>query len=261
LPETKRGQQAAEYVQKADAFCICILPKQNAHRSVGNEIVQQQFEDSVKCFSPPAIGMQLKAQGATEYLVLLAVVLIVALVSVALLGFFPGMASDAQIMQSQMYWQSATPIAIVESGARMSGGDGTIYPYLRIRNFGAYPIRLIGIIGGDGGKATTFYGANCGTPGWANISDYFYLGIGEEKNFGWTAAFGTACDWRTYARTGGTSSYFIGGASSVCQNSSASPGTLDYKSLGFEYIEYIEGQQITKRQIGKDFIVKCLPPG
>jgi len=29
-------------------------------------------------------------QGATEYLVLLAVVLIVALVSVALLGFFPG---------------------------------------------------------------------------------------------------------------------------------------------------------------------------
>jgi len=44
-----------------------------------------------------------RAQGATEYLVLLAVVLIVALVSVALLGFFPGMASDAQITQSQIY--------------------------------------------------------------------------------------------------------------------------------------------------------------
>ena len=38
----------------------------------------------------------MKAQGATEYLVLLAVVLIVALVSVALLGFFPGMAGDIQ---------------------------------------------------------------------------------------------------------------------------------------------------------------------
>jgi hypothetical protein len=35
---------------------------------------------------------------------------------------------------------------------------------------------------------------------------------------------------------------------------------MDYKSLGFEYIQYVEGQQITKRQIGKDFIVKCLPP-
>jgi hypothetical protein len=52
----------------------------------------------------------LVGQGATEYLVLPAVVLIVALVSVALLGFFPGMASDAQITQSQAYWQSAQPI-------------------------------------------------------------------------------------------------------------------------------------------------------
>ena len=45
----------------------------------------------------------MKAQGATEYLVLLAVVLIVALVSVALLGFFPGMASDAKLTQSETY--------------------------------------------------------------------------------------------------------------------------------------------------------------
>ena len=59
----------------------------------------------------------IKAQGAVEYLVLLAVVLIIALVSVALLGFFPGMASDAQITQSQIYWQSASPIAITESSA------------------------------------------------------------------------------------------------------------------------------------------------
>jgi len=71
-----------------------------------------------------------KGQGATEYLVLLAVVLIVALVSVALLGFFPSMASDAQITQSQMYWKSASPIAIVESGARVYTGSGVTYPYL-----------------------------------------------------------------------------------------------------------------------------------
>ena len=35
---------------------------------------------------------------------------------------------------------------------------------------------------------------------------------------------------------------------------------LDYKSFGFEYIEYIDNQQITKRQIGKDWIVKCREP-
>ncbi|MCX6770540.1 MAG: hypothetical protein NTX79_00640 [Candidatus Micrarchaeota archaeon] len=55
-------------------------------------------------------------QGATEYLVLLAVVLIVALVSVALLGFFPGMASDARITQSQTYWRGqAKPFAIMDA--------------------------------------------------------------------------------------------------------------------------------------------------
>jgi hypothetical protein len=35
---------------------------------------------------------------------------------------------------------------------------------------------------------------------------------------------------------------------------------LHYKSLGFEYIQYIDDQQITKRQIGKDLIIKCMPP-
>ncbi len=58
-----------------------------------------------------------KAQGATEYLVLLAVVVIVALVSIALLGFFPGTASDSQLTESAIYWQSATPIAMTETGA------------------------------------------------------------------------------------------------------------------------------------------------
>jgi hypothetical protein len=57
-----------------------------------------------------------RGQGATEYLVLLAVVLIVALVSVALLGFFPGMASDARITQSQSYWRGqARPFAILDA--------------------------------------------------------------------------------------------------------------------------------------------------
>jgi len=206
----------------------------------------------------------LLAQGATEYLVLLAVVLIVALVSVALLGFFPGMASDAQITQSQMYWQSASPIAITESAVRADSASGNTYPYLRVKNAGAYPVRLAGIVGADSGKASQFYAGNCGASGWVNMSDWFYLAPGEEKYFAVNGAgwYGLPCYWRISATTvASTTAGGVGGASSVCQNSSTSPGTLDYKSLGFEYIEYLDnGQQITKRQIGKDFIVKCGPP-
>jgi len=203
--------------------------------------------------------MALKGQGATEYLVLLAVVLIVALVSVALLGFFPGMASDAQITQSQMYWRSASPIAIVESGAVIVASNGATYPYLRIRNNGAYPIRLTGIIGGDGVKTPQFRGYlnDCGATDPANISDFYYMAPGEEKYFDIYVGSPT-CRWFIYAITSPTGGASVGGASSVCQNSTTSPGTLDYKTLGFEYIEYLDnGQQITKRQIGKDFIVKC----
>jgi hypothetical protein len=67
----------------------------------------------------------MKGQGATEYLVLLAVVLIIALVSIALLGFFPGMASDAKITQSASYWRGeARPVAILESSIVGSSGVG-----------------------------------------------------------------------------------------------------------------------------------------
>ncbi len=209
------------------------------------------------------IYCSLVGQGATEYLVLLAVVLIVALVSVALLGFFPGMASDAQITQSQMYWKSAQPVSIVESASRLWTGNGYNYPYLRVRNTGTYPIRITGIVGADGQKVTTFYGTGCGisVANIYNISDYFYLGAGEEKYFSVSWIYDTVCNWQIGALTGSTSSFYVGGAASICQNSNASPGTLDYKSLGFEYIEYLDNnQQITKRQIGKEWIVKCLPP-
>ncbi len=61
-------------------------------------------------------GSLLRGQGATEYLVLLAVVLIIALVSIALLGFFPGIVPDAKITQSTSYWKGdAYPIGIEEA--------------------------------------------------------------------------------------------------------------------------------------------------
>src|SRR3989338_2259412 len=65
----------------------------------------------------------MKGQGATEYLVLLAVVLMIALVSIALLGFFPGLAGDAKKTQSDSYWKSSRPFGILEhsqSGATLT---------------------------------------------------------------------------------------------------------------------------------------------
>jgi len=46
------------------------------------------------------------------------------------------------------------------------------------------------------------------------------------------------------------------------QSSSSSPsyGTLNINSFGFEYVEYIDGQQITKKQLGKPLVVKCSEP-
>jgi len=203
-------------------------------------------------------------QGATEYLVLLAIVLIVALVSVALLGFFPGTASDAQITQSQAYWQGASPIAILESAARYDTNTGFIRPYMRIRNTGAYPIRITAIIGGDGGRATHIFASGCsfGAGGYFNISDHYYLAPGEEKYFSRNTVFSTPCNQHFYPNTIPSTGSTLGGALSICQNFTTSPGVLDYKSIGFEYIEYLDSnQQLTKRQIGKDWIVKCLPAG
>jgi hypothetical protein len=86
------------------------------------------------------------------------------------------------------------------------------------------------------------------------------MGPGEEKYFAYSMVHGTECDWRIRSSTGGSTGYFVGGASTLCQNSSSAPGMPQYNAFGFEYVEYIDGQQITKQQIGKPLIVKCLPP-
>jgi len=206
----------------------------------------------------------MKAQGATEYLVLLAVVLIVALVSVALLGFFPGMASDAQVTQSQMYWKSASPIAITEWGAinHNNPGRGTNFTltYLRIRNNGPYTITITKVVGGNDSTSLVWIG------GWDpsdQIRNYFTLAPGEETYFGSRDYWNGLPSQRkffgfpkaTYASSA-TSPVINGAAQSQCE---VSPpyGQLMVRGFGFEYIQYMEGQQITKRQIGKELIIKC----
>lgn len=207
----------------------------------------------------------IRGQGATEYLVLLAVVLIIALVGIALLGFFPGTASDAQITESQIYWKGASPVAITDAGGRVAASNGETYAYLFIKNTGSYPIRLTGIIGGDGGKMTQFYSDSTSpcvpsVTATYNIADYYYMAPGEEKYFitDWMHG-GSYCRRHITFATSGTGSNRVGGATTVCQNSSSAPGAISFSSFGFEYIQYVENQQIVKRQIGKALVAKCRP--
>jgi hypothetical protein len=206
-----------------------------------------------------------KGQGATEYLVLLAVVLIVALVSVALLGFFPSMASDAQVTQSKMYWQSASPIAIMEWGARyVNASEGYTQIYMRIRNTGSYSIRLSKIL--INGRNTTLL---CTYPGWwcgGTSVGVMYLYPGEEKIFAHASYFpGTPQGSGATGDSGGdVGKFFIpenqmpGSMGANCTRD-APYGTAVMNSFGFEYIQYVDSQPIAKRQVGaKPIVIKCM---
>jgi hypothetical protein len=214
------------------------------------------------------IGMRsYRAQGATEYLVLLAVVLIVALVSVALLGFFPQMASDAQMAQSQAYWQSASPIAITETGAiRYPDCSARNYThiYLRIRNTGAYPITITKMLAGGN------YIDSVATGGWGPsvlMSTKYRLAPGEESYFAYHYIFPGIPDLGSGNRSfvmfshessGAAYTFAPGSAQSVCQLN-APYGSLIANNFGFEYQVTIDGQTLTKREIGKPLVINCLP--
>ena len=209
-------------------------------------------QGAIESASEPTAGTLL-AQGATEYLVLLAVVLIIALVAIALLGFFPGTASDAQIAESQLYWQSASPVAIVESAAKPHPSSETVsFIYIRMRNVGTYPIRITKLIG-SADSLSQIIG-----DGWnyTNISDLFYLAAGEEKYFG-RPQFAGLTQNRVFT-FGGWSAVGLSQPESTCSLSGT--GVAAMKSFGFEYVQYVEGQQITKREIGTvPLRIRCQP--
>jgi len=67
-----------------------------------------------------------KGQGSTEYLVLLAVALIVALVVIGLLGWFPGLGGGARETQSATYWAGASPFSVTAVKIAGSGSQLTL---------------------------------------------------------------------------------------------------------------------------------------
>jgi len=76
-----------------------------------------------------------KGQGSSEYLIIFGVVLIIAIIVVGLLGFFPGTSGDSQVAESKSYWNTALPFSIVDS-SQSSNGAQTVS--LVVENHGGY---------------------------------------------------------------------------------------------------------------------------
>jgi len=109
----------------------------------------------------------------------------------------------------------------------------------------------------SGGSSISQFGIS----GYFNMTDYYYMAPGEEKYFGINGYFNVpqSREIDLYLKGGASSQCYLSGASSICNyNNTINPGTLQMDDFGFEYIEYIEQQQITKRQRGiKPLIIKC----
>ncbi|MEM2137936.1 MAG: hypothetical protein QW568_02515 [Candidatus Anstonellaceae archaeon] len=203
-----------------------------------------------------------KGQGATEYLVLLAVVLIIALVSIALLSWFPGTAGDTRLTESQLYWKSASPLSVED----VYGETNSVLDNKRsvvvmiVKNNGAYQITLSKMFGKTQGgaviEATTYWSPGGEVP-LANIT----IAPGEAVCFGnlplTPNLVPVFCSARAiYASTVAQANNYYMGAASVCNTDGS--GTLVIKDFGFEYVEKIESNSLTKRFVGKDVVAKCL---
>jgi hypothetical protein len=138
----------------------------------------------------------------------------------------------------------------VETDARYRGSDNA-EPYIRIRNTGAYPIRITKVLAANNNSVSMIYNGTNHT----DMSAYYYMAPGEEKYF--SGYVGLVRDVRLFSGAGPSTQSLLYGVSSVC--GSEDPwGTVIVKDFGFEYVEYIEGQQVTKREVGaKPLIIKC----
>ncbi len=74
-----------------------------------------------------------KGQTATEYLVILAVVIVIALIVVGVLGGFPGIGSSSKRRSSELYWGSAD-IAVTAHSFDAAGAANVLKVRNNLRN-------------------------------------------------------------------------------------------------------------------------------
>lgn len=136
-----------------------------------------------------------KGQGASEYLMILGAVLIVALTAATLIGYFGGFSGDISAQESRAYWVGyAQPFAIYDAVYNGNGGRcklGDIGPYppqieLSIKNNDKYPLNLTSI-DFDAAEGTV-----CSPPG-AISSPPYRFAPNEQKVVAARAIYGKLC--------------------------------------------------------------------
>lgn len=83
-----------------------------------------------------------RGQGTTEYIVILAVIIVIALVVVGVMSWMPGLSTGITEQQSRAYWQSAAPVAVVDWKFSTTASDATF----SIRNMSTDKITITGIV-------------------------------------------------------------------------------------------------------------------
>ncbi|HIH19508.1 TPA: hypothetical protein HA225_06065 [Candidatus Micrarchaeota archaeon] len=187
-------------------------------------------------------------------------VLIIALVSIALLGFSFGASGDVSLTQSQAYWKGTEPLSIGEdSGAYfyVIGSDPDPYEifYFRIRNSGSYPLRLTKMFGG-GAEISTYWKEGATVDNMTST----YIYPGKETCFGEYWLPGQACKARHVLfrlKNASTWEGVLNGADGICGPDGK--GEVTINDFGFEFIQYADNLPIVKRQIGeKPLKIKCV---
>lgn len=116
--------------------------------------------------------MNVKGQGTTEYLIILAVIIVIALVVVGVMGWFPGLGQNITEQQSKAYWKSAAPLAITEWDIDSAGSDLSI-KNMTVNKIEVEAVTMDGTAVGvtdaniEAGDEATFTGTdvNCATAG------------------------------------------------------------------------------------------------
>gem|GEM_PF-4909267 len=132
----------------------------------------------------------LGGQGATEYIIVLSVVLVIGLISVSLLNYGPSVASDTSYSASKAYWQSqALPVAVTEAGLT---GDSN-FSFV-VQNNNPDSISLTGI-SMDSQPASFSEASNL-----PSNSSAVYISAGEKKGLSLSLASGFNCKEGSYGQ-------------------------------------------------------------
>jgi hypothetical protein len=124
-----------------------------------------------------------KGQGTTEYLIILAVIIVIALVVVGVMGWVPGLSGGITEQQSRAYWQSTSPFSIIEY--KFSGTTAE----LEIQNISANKLTLTSLqFDGEGtlGSSISFNAGERKLVTVTGLSNCGNAGTGFDKNVTFT---------------------------------------------------------------------------